>query len=151
MEHVDRVAARVSFCTLAGLFGGATFAVWKGFPKRATSLKVAGSCALVSTVLFGMERLAYVALESQINDNERRLMLTSHVFAGVAGGGLNGYLYHGKISRGMLFFLPIMLGSTFAELQWEKNKKLRLQEILLEEEGVVETQSSPLLEEAKED
>ena len=128
MEHLDRVTHRVSLCALTGLVGGVTFATYKGLPLQATSIKVAGSCAIVGTALFGAERLAYVALKGQI-DNERRLTLTSHAFSGLFGGGLNGYLYQKKPLRGMFFFLPLMMGVGFLELAWEWNRQDRIQEL----------------------
>jgi hypothetical protein len=129
MEHVDRVAARVSLGALTGLFGGAVYATLKGFPRRATSLKVAGSFALVGTALFGLERIAYVAMQDQM-ESERRLILTSHAFAGVFGGGLNGHLYQKKPLRGMFYFIPIMIGIAFLELGWEEKKQQRLKTLL---------------------
>jgi hypothetical protein len=129
MEHVDHVAARVSLATLVGFFSGATLAALKGYPRRATALKVAGSCALVGTSVFCSERLAYAAIESQI-DQERARVLISHAFSGVAGGGLNGYLYHKRPLRGMFFFVPAMLGIGFAELKWESMKQNRREELL---------------------
>ena len=128
-QHVDHVAARVSLATLLGFFSGATLATLKGYPRRATALKVAGSCALVGTSVFCSERLAYAAMESQI-DQERVRVLISHTFSGVAGGGLNGYLYHKRPFRGMFFFVPAMLGIGFAELKWESMKQKRREELL---------------------
>ena len=129
MEHVDRLAARVTLGTFSGLLGGATYAIYKGFPLRSTALKVAGSFALVGTALLGSERVAYIAFQDQLQ-NERRTLLTSHAFGGVFGGGLNGYLYQRKPLRGMFFFLPVMMGIAFLELSWEQKKQERLQYLL---------------------
>jgi hypothetical protein len=131
MEHVDRVASRVSLGALVGFFSGAAYAIFRGFPLRATSLKVAGSFAMVGTALFGLERVAYAALEDQLQ-SERRLLLTSHAFAGVMGGGLNGYLYQRKPLRGMFCFIPVMLGFGFLELGLEQKKQERLRTLALE-------------------
>ena len=131
MEHVDHAAARVSLGALTGLIGGMSYATFKGLPFRSTSLKVAGSLALVGTSLFGAERLAFVSMEGQI-ENERRRVLTSHAFAGVFGGGLNGYLYQKKPLRGMFYFIPIMMGFGFLELAWEQKKLKRIQALASE-------------------
>lgn len=147
MEQVDRVASRVSLCAVTGLFGGATFATFKGLPRRSTSLKVAGSFALVSTALFGIERVAYyVAMDGQM-ESGRRKILTSHAFAGVFGGGLNGYLYQKKPLRGMFYFIPLMMGVAFLELKWEGKKQQRLQNLLASEnescdDGEIESKGS---------
>jgi hypothetical protein len=133
MEHVDRVAARVFYGALTGFVGGAAYATLKGLPLRATSLKVAGSFALVGTALFGMEQVAYAALKGKL-ESERQLHLTTHAFAGVAGGGLNGYLYQRKPLRGMFCFVPVMIGIAVLEIQWEKNKQERVRTLLVEEQ-----------------
>lgn len=128
MENIDRVANRVSLCALTGLFGGATFATYKGFPLRSTAIKVASSCAIVGTAMFGAERLAYITMKDQI-DSERRKILTSHASSGLFGGGLNGYLYHKRPLRGIFFFLPMMVAVGFLELAWEQKKRARIQEL----------------------
>lgn len=128
MEYLDRVANRVSLSALTGFVAGSAYATFTGLPLRATSIKVAGSCAIVGTALFGAERLAYVAMKDQI-DSERRLVLTSHSFSGLMGGGLNGYLYHKKPLRGMFFFLPTMMVVGFLELAWEQQRQARIQEV----------------------
>jgi hypothetical protein len=127
MEYIDQVAHRVSLCCLTGVLGGLSYATFKGFPQRATALKAAGSCAIVGTALFGAERIAYVAFQPQI-DNERRLVLTSHAFSGVMGGGLGGYLYQKKPMRGMFIILPVMTSIGFLELAWEKQRRARIKE-----------------------
>jgi hypothetical protein len=129
MEHVDHVAARVSLATLVAFFSGATLATLKGLPRRATALKVAGSFALVGTSVFSSERLAYAVMESQI-DQEQERVLISHAFSGVAGGGLNGYLYQKRPLRGMFFFVPTMMAIGFAELKWKSMKQNRREELL---------------------
>ncbi len=128
MDHVDRVASRVSLCALLGLAGGIALATYKGLPLRSTALKVASSCAIVGTGLFASERIAHVVLKDEI-DNERRLLLTSHAFSGLMGGGLNGYMYHKKPLRGMFFFLPIMMVVGTMELGWERQRQARIEEV----------------------
>ena len=127
MDQVDRVSHRVSLCAVTGFLGGLSYATFKGFPQRTTALKAAGSCAIVGTALFGAERIAYVALQPQIQ-NERRLVATSHAFAGVIGGGLGGYLYQKKPLRGMFVFLPVMLTVAYLELAWDEKRKARILE-----------------------
>lgn len=127
MDQVDRVAHRVSLCSVMGFIGGLSYATFKGLPQRTTALKAAGSCAIVGTALFGTERIAFVALQSQIQ-NERHLVVTSHAFSGVIGGGMGGYLYQKKPFRGMFFFVPIMLSVGYLELAWDEKRKARRQE-----------------------
>jgi hypothetical protein len=128
MDHLDRVAHRVSLCALTGFAAGTAYATFTGLPLRSTSIKIAGSCAIVATSLFGAERLAYAAMKGQI-DSERRLVLTSHAFSGLMGGGLNGYLYQKKPLRGMFFFLPTMMIVGFLELAWEQQRRTRIKEL----------------------
>lgn len=141
MDHIDHVASRVSLSALSGLLGGSIYATLKGLPLRSTSFRIASSFALVGTAVFGAERVGYVALQSQI-DGERRRLLTSHAFAGVSGGALNGYLYHKKPLQGMFYFIPLMLGVAFAELTWEKTRQDRLEAVLLKEkqESIIDHQ-----------
>ena len=136
MNEIDHVAARVSLSALSGLAGGSIYASWKGLPLRSTSFKIASSFAIVGTALFGLERIGYVTLQNQM-EGERRKLLTSHSFAGVTGGALNGYLYHKKPLQGMFYFVPLMLGIAFAELTWEKTRQDRLQEISMEEKDKI--------------
>lgn len=131
MEEVDRVAARVSICALTGILGGTAYATLRGFPLANIAIKSGTSCAMVGTVLFGVERLAYLAMKEQI-DNERRLVLTSHAFSGVMGGGINGYLYQKKPMRGMFYFIPVMLGVGFLDLMWQQKKQERIMQVAAE-------------------
>ena len=128
MDHVDRVASRVSLCAIVGLGGGSFLAAFRGYPLQSTAIKVASSCAIVATSLFASERVAYVVLKHEL-ENERRLVLTSHAFAGVMGGGLNGYLYHRQPVRGMFVFVPIMVGVSFLEMEWQRRRQARIQAI----------------------
>ena len=127
MEHVDRVAARVSLSAVVGFF--ASFAFSRG-SLRSTALKVAGSCAIASTSLFGAERLAYALLQSQnVIEEPSRLLLTSHAIGGAAGGSLNGLLYVRRPHVGLVVFTPIMIGVAFAEMEWENHKERRRQAV----------------------
>ena len=128
MEHVDRAAARVASSAFFGLAGGVAYATLRGYPVPPTSMRIGASFALVSTSLFGSERVAYVLFQEHTK-SERQLLLTSHAFSGVVGGGLNGYLYQKKPLRGMFYFVPIMLGIGFCELEFQRRKRLR-EEIL---------------------
>lgn len=128
VDHVDRVASRVSVCGLMGFAGGIAFSAYRGLPIQSTAIKVATSCAIVGTSLFATERIACMILQNEI-DNERRLVLSSHAFSGIMGGGLNGYAYQKKPLRGMFFFLPIMIGVGFLELGWERQRQSRIREI----------------------
>jgi len=128
MDEVDSVANRVGALGFSGFFGGAAYATYKGFPRRATALKVAGSCALVGTSLFTAERLANVVMREQIQ-GDQRLTLSSYAFGGVFGGALNGFLYQNKPGRGMLVFVPFMLGIGIIELKLKRMKQRRLEEI----------------------
>lgn len=128
MNEVDNVANRVGICTIAGFFGGAAYATYKGSAPRSTALKAAASCAIVATSLFGTERLANIVLRGQIH-SEQRLTLTSHAFAGIFGGGLNGYLYQHKPLRGMFWGVPVMLGVAAIELEFQRRKQKRIQEL----------------------
>ena len=77
MDEIDHVANRVGICTLTGFFSGAAYATFKGFPRRATSLRAASSCAIVSTSIFISERIANILLQDQIiPNNEAQLTLS---------------------------------------------------------------------------
>ena len=131
MEYVDHVAARVSFSALTGLGLGTMYATFRGLPLRSTALKVGGSFAMVGTVVFGIERLAYAAMKDQLKQ-EKRLLLTSHAFSGVAGGALNGYLFHRKPRQGMVYFVPVMMGVAGIEMYIEQKREERIKQLMLE-------------------
>lgn len=137
MDQVDVVASRVSLCAAAGVVGGVIYATYAGFPLRSVAIRAGVSSAIVGTVLFGAERLAYNAMKDQIN-GERRKVLTSHAFSGVLGGGLNGYLYQKKPLRGMFVFIPVMLGIGGLELLWEDTKQARRDQMRKENEDLME-------------
>ena len=128
MDEIDYVANRVGLLSFSGLLAGAAWATLKGFPRRAMSLKVAGSCAIVGTGLFAFERLANVAMRQHIKDSNQ-LHLSSYAFGGVFGGALNGLLYHNKPVRGMVVFAPFMLGIGIIELEVKRRKQKRFEEL----------------------
>lgn len=136
MDQVDIVASSVSLCAATGFVGGIIYGTYAGFPLRSVAIRAGGSCALVGTVLFGTERLAYNAMKDQIS-GERRKVLTSHAFSGVLGGGLNGYLYQKKPLRGMFVFIPVMLGVGGLELLWENTKQARRDQVRRENEELM--------------
>ena len=129
MDEVDSVANRVGLLTFSGFFSGAAYAAFKGLPRRTTALKVAGSCAMVGTSLFGAERLANIYLRERIKGNEQRLTLSSYAFGGVVGGGINGFLYQKQPIRGMMISVPLMLGMGMIELGMKRKKQQRIEEI----------------------
>jgi hypothetical protein len=128
MNEIDRIANRVGVCTITGFFGGAAYATYRGSSRRSAALKTAASCAIVATGFFGTERIGNILLRGHV-DSERRLILTSHAFAGVAGGGLNGYLYQQKPLRGMFWGIPVMVGVAVLELEFQRMKQNRMQEL----------------------
>eukprot|EP00536_Pseudo-nitzschia_multiseries_P009849 jgi/Psemu1/201788/e_gw1.286.76.1 len=128
MDDVDFAANRVGTMTLAGFLGGAAHATFKGFPRRASALKAAASCALVGTSLFTAERMANVAMRDQIED-DRRLTLSSYAFGGIFGGAINGFLYQKQPLRGMAIFTPFMLCVGMFELELKLRKQQRLEEL----------------------
>lgn len=128
MDEIDYVANRVGILSLSGFFGGAAYATFKGFPRRATALKVAASCAIVGTSLFTAERFANAAMREHIKE-ENRLCLSSYAFGGVFGGALNGFLYQNKPIRGMAIFSPFMLGIGILELEVKRRRQKRCEEI----------------------
>ena len=128
MDEIDYVANRVGSMALSGFFCGSVYATYKGFPRRATALKVAASCAIVGTTLFTAERLANIAMREHIYDS-RQLHLSSYAFGGVFGGSLNGLLYQNKPARGMLVFTPIMVGIGTLELEAKRIREERFNEI----------------------
>lgn len=134
MDHIDHVAARVSAAALLGGIGGVGLAAIRGFPLPSTAIKVGSSCAIVSTSLFGTERLGYAALEafdtSTTSHFERTLI--SHAFSGFAGGALNGYVYQKRPIRGMIICVPVMMVFGWAELEFQKQRERRRQEIMAE-------------------
>lgn len=135
MDEVDYVATRVGFCSATGLLSGAAFSALRGLPRRATSIKVCASWTLVATAVFSTERIGYLlfkmplgGVDSGENDhpsNNRRLLLTSHAFAGITGGGLLGYLYQRQPLRGTVVFTPLMIGVGLGELYWSDQKAKR--------------------------
>lgn len=128
MDEVDYVANRVGLLAFSGFLGGAAYATFKGFPRRATALKAAASCAIVGTSLFAAERFANVALREQIKESNR-LLLSSYAFGGVFGGALNGLLYQNQPLRGMFVFTPFMLGIGMIELELKRRKRERFNEL----------------------
>lgn len=130
----DHAANRMTTTALLGFFGGAAYATFKGLPRGPTASKTGFSCALVATSLFGAERVANIALREYGNmdlvNDRTRLTLSSHVFAGIVGGGLNGYLFQKKPLRGMFYFLPIMMCVGGIELEWQRRKEMRAAELL---------------------
>lgn len=131
MDYVDHVAARVSFSAVAGLGLGTMYSTLRGLPMRSTVLKIGTSFAMVGTVVFGLERIGYAAMKDQI-EQEKRLLLTSHAFSGVAGGALNGYLFHKKPRQGIFYFVPVMIGVAALELYIENKREKRIKELMLE-------------------
>ncbi|CAJ1960987.1 unnamed protein product [Cylindrotheca closterium] len=131
LEYVDHVAARVSFSAVLGLCLGTMYSTFRGLPMRSTALKIGGSFAMVGTVVFGLERIGYVAMKDLI-EQEKRLLLTSHAFSGVAGGALNGYLFHKKPRQGIFYFVPVMMGIGSLELYIENKRAERIKELMLE-------------------
>mmetsp|Transcript_40858 Transcript_40858/g.98537 ORF Transcript_40858/g.98537 Transcript_40858/m.98537 type:complete len:151 (-) Transcript_40858:653-1105(-) len=131
MECIDHVAARVSFSAVAGLGLGTMYSTLRGLPLRSTALKVGGSFAMVGTIVFGLERIGYVVMKDQI-EQEKTLLLTSHAFSGVAGGALNGYLFHKKPRQGMFYFIPVMMGVAALEMYVENKREERIKELMLE-------------------
>ena len=128
MDEIDYVATRVGSLALSGFFGGATYATYKGFHRRNTALKAAASCAIVGTSLFAAERFANVVMREHIKDNSR-LHLSSYAFGGVFGGAFNGLLYQNKPIRGMIVFVPFMLGIGIIELEIKRRGKKRFDEL----------------------
>ena len=124
MDEIDYVANRVGSLAFSGFFGGAAYATYKGFPRKATALKVAASCAIVGTSLFTAERFANAAMRKNIKDSHR-LHLSSYAVGGVFGGALNGFLYQNKPVRGMIVFAPFMLGIGIIELEVKRRKQKR--------------------------
>lgn len=98
---------------------------------KSTTLKIGGSFAMVGTVVFGLERIGYVVIKDQIEQGKRAL-LTSHAFSGVAGGALNGYLFHKKPRQGMFYFVPVMMGVAALEIYIEGKRAERIKELMLE-------------------
>lgn len=128
MDEIDYVANRVGAFSLTGFLGGAAYATFKGFPRRATALKAAASCAIVAASLFGAERLANVAMRDQIKE-ENRLLLSSYAFGGIFGGSLNGLLYQNQPIRGMVVFAPFMLGIGIIEVEMKRRRQMRVEEL----------------------
>ena len=128
MNEIDYVANRVGSLALSGFFSGAAYATYKGFPRGATALKVAASCAIVGTTIFTAERLANLAMREHITDSNQ-LHLSSYAFGGVFGGSLNGFLYQKKPARGMFVFTPLMIGLGSIELQAKRKRQERLNEV----------------------
>ena len=147
MDEVDHVSSRVGLCSAIGLVSGAAYSAYKGLPRRATSIKVCISWTLVGTALFTTERIGHVFFQRTItgssgggtgNGMNRRVVLTSHAFSGISGGGILGYLYQRQPVRGMVVFTPIMLGVGFLELYWNDlkvNRWSKLQQQIKNDKG----------------
>mmetsp|Transcript_4019 Transcript_4019/g.10605 ORF Transcript_4019/g.10605 Transcript_4019/m.10605 type:complete len:170 (-) Transcript_4019:546-1055(-) len=134
MQHVDRVASRVSLMCVAGLVAGATGAAVAGYPRRATALKVAMSLGMVSTSVLVLERIAYVGLAPMMPNEEKRRFRTSHAFGGVFGGAVNGYLYQRRPMRGIVLFAPLMLAVSQMEIMYDEQRNRRIQQIISEQQ-----------------
>lgn len=134
MDEFDYVANRVGIFAVSGFFSGAAYAAFKGFPRRQIALRVAASCGCCATTLFASERLANVSLRefigTDINKNDTRLTLSSYAFGGVCGGSLNGFLYQKQPVRGMIVFVPVMVGIGMLELEFKRRKQKRKEEII---------------------
>ena len=157
LDEVDHVSSRVGLCSAIGLVSGAAYSAYRGLPRRATSIKVCISWTLVGTALFTTERIGHVLFQGPITGGgsgsgsssggstdgmNRRLVLTSHAFSGISGGGVLGYLYQRQPVRGMVVFTPIMLGVGFLELYSNDLKVKRwsqLQQVENDEEDEEET------------
>jgi len=145
MDQIDRVTDRVCLATLVGLIGGAATATYRGTPIAKSGISVAGTCALIGTACFGLERVSYFVLEqtsllgnissdtanskdTNSSNNNTNAMYASHTIGGITGGGIVGGLFHKRPMSGMLVFTPIMVGIAYAELQLQDARQQRLQE-----------------------
>jgi hypothetical protein len=129
MDEVDRVAARVTLSGMLGLISGAALATYRGTPKVATSMRVAGSFFLAGTACFGTERIGNAVIhEISPKWAETNRFYASHAFGGIAGGAMVGGLYQKWPVPGMLFFTPLMLAVAAAELQYEEMRQQKLAE-----------------------
>ena len=134
MEEIDQIAGRVATSALAGLFLGASIAIYRGSPIPRTSLSVAASCALTGTACFGSERVADGAIQLLIGDmNPDTRTYASHTLGGSVGGGISGGLFQGRGFSGALLFTPIMLSVAYAELSAKQYRIKRLNQLIAEE------------------
>ncbi|KAL7527056.1 hypothetical protein ACHAWF_002022 [Thalassiosira exigua] len=148
LAAIDHVAARVTASVATGLGCGAVYATLRGFPVFKTSMSVALSCALVSTACFGMERIAYGALNQsallmdekytheeeiismkQSTRTSPKLIYGSHALGGLFGGSVVGFLFRGKPLAGAFLLTPLMLGVGTFELYLNDYRAGRLQQL----------------------
>lgn len=124
---LDYISARV---TLAGLVGAALGTLHGMHQGHHILYRTAGltglSCAMVATACCGTERLAHAALPRL---RDRRIdLLCSHAVAGITGGSLLGYLYLRKPVRGVVFFVPAMMGIALLEEEFLKLRERKQEE-----------------------
>lgn len=159
-DILDHIGNRVTVSTISGLFAGATYASYKGFPIVKTSASTAVSFALVSTACFVLERGANailhrspISLFEDGHDDEKaidgnvcygnassamppstihhpRLHYGSHALGGFMGGCVVGFLFQGKPLAGALLLTPIMLGIGKIELSLDDYRTKRLLQLL---------------------
>ena len=158
-EVLDHIGNRVTLSTILGIFGGATYASYKGFPIVKTSASTAVSFALVSTACFVMERGANAILHrssillvddagndketdndflygdassafSASNIHQTKLHYGSHAIGGIMGGCVVGFLFQGKPLAGALLLTPLMLGIGKIELSLDDYRTKRLRQLV---------------------
>lgn len=144
MDEVDRVASRVSLSALIGLVGGAAVATYRGAHVPKASLSTAGSCALLGTVCFGIERLSNVTIKSlsskdddnHTNHTTTRRLYASHALGGLTGGGIAGGIFQRQPLSGMALLTPIMCIVAFSESKLEEKRREKLlQAMQIDETG----------------
>jgi hypothetical protein len=88
---------------------------------------------MVATACLGFQRLASLTArkiwQQQDEKNSVPLLVASHAFGGIIGGGLSGYLYIRRPIRGMVFLTPVMLIVSLAEIKYQERRKLKPEEI----------------------
>ncbi|KAL7559087.1 hypothetical protein ACA910_017502 [Epithemia clementina (nom. ined.)] len=104
---------------------------------RSTVL-TAASCAMTGTICFGIERLAFVAIQASPIEATRDIprlyvLLATHTIGGTLGGALLGAVYNRRPINGMFALMPLMFligygESKFQDLVDEKQRIARLRQ-----------------------
>jgi hypothetical protein len=125
---LDHISARVTLSGVIGAILGTLHGMHRGHHILYRTAGLTGlSWAMVATACCGTERLAHAALPRL--DDRRIDLLLSHAVAGITGGSLLGYLYLRKPLRGVVFFVPAMMGIALIEDEFIKLRERKQNEV----------------------
>jgi hypothetical protein len=126
------ISNRVCISSFLAAFNGGIHGMYKGHPAARSAYLSASSTAMCASALFTVERLAAygiaAATGSDPNSREPFFLLQTHAIGGILGGAQAGYTYTQKPLRGVLIFLPLMIGIAGLEMMYGniKNEKMQI-------------------------